>query len=160
MVSALERCGIDCRWNEGQGEGGWCVAERGKQLAVEAQQPKGGAVSFPFFPFSFLPFSSQFTLPHFSSRFPFAFHALLPIATPHPYLFYTRKPFPSILLFLLGFLINRLPSSSLLALSHLSSFLGHFTSPFSSHPSGSPLRSPNSPRNLPTSGAPVTFQIV
>ena len=28
MVSVLERRGIDCRWNEGRGEGGWCVAER------------------------------------------------------------------------------------------------------------------------------------
>ena len=100
-----------------------CCRERGKQLAVEAQQPKGGAVSFPF---SFLFFLSLLTPPsHFSSRFPFAFHALLPIATTPLPPFYTCKPFPSILLFLLGFLINRV---SPLSFSHLSFFLGHFTS--------------------------------
>ena len=61
MVSALERCGIDCRWNEGRGKGMVCCRER------ETASSRGPAAQRRscFLPllFSFLPFSSHSTFP-------------------------------------------------------------------------------------------------
>ena len=101
-----------------------CCRERGKQLAVEAQQPKGGAVSFPSLLFSFPSFLFSLHLPNSLLDFhlPFMLYCLLP---PHPY--------P--LLYLQTFSINFTVSTRLsyqsslpLSFSHLSFFLGHFTS--------------------------------
>lgn len=109
-----------------------------------------------FLPFSslFFPFLSLLTPPsHFSSRFPFAFHALLPIAT-------TPLP-PSILANLFHQFYCFYPAFlSIESPPFLFSFVFLSRSFHISPIRDSPLRSPNSPRNLPTSGAPVTFQIV
>ena len=114
---------VDGMKDGGKGDG---VLQRERETASSRGPAAQRRSCFLLFSFLSLPFLSLLTPPsHFSSRFPFAFHALLPIATTPLYLFYTRKPFPSILLFLLGFLINRV---SPLSFSHLSFFLGHFTS--------------------------------
>ena len=132
MVSALERCGIDCRWNEGRGKGMVCCRER------ETASSRGPAAQRRscFLPllFSFLPFSSHSTFPllfsisiRLSCSIAYCHHTLTP--------FYTCKPFPSILLFLPGFLINRVsPFPFLICLSFsVISHLAHqrFPSPIS-----------------------------
>lgn len=130
-----------------------CCRERGKQLAVEAQQPKGGAVSFSslFFPFPSFLFSLHLPISLLDFHLPFMLYCLLP---PHPY------P-PSILANLFHQFYCFYPAFlSIESPPFLFSFVFLSRSFHISPIRDSPLRSPNSPRNLPTSGAPVTFQIV